>query len=368
MKTKSKKLLFGISAIMLIFTMIAVGCDNGSGGGGGGGNSAPGVTYQSAGSDGSTYILAITPNTAKYTVKEGDDYVLTIKKSGTSDKVSKGTVSSVGADGALELQPKEGSPFNVSISDGKMTAINGPIAIEGGDPVSSPGTLTPQQNNNNNNNDNSGGSASFGSTLKITNAQVYSVSYVGANYTPQFTEFTGSVSNLIYVYWSSGESDYGIKSLSELIDGNPSVSITSGKLNITLGKPKASSMQNLNTSGIPSGITVSATNVNALILQQGFFNNATNPTARLMQGQTDENQGGMVMYMYVDKDVNISGQSTSTDDYGTDITTYAMNLKAGWNSVYSTSSYTETSFQSTIKSGTPPDGYKWVIEQQGYEY
>jgi len=34
---KSKNFLFGISAIMLIFTMIAVGCDNGSGGGGDGG-------------------------------------------------------------------------------------------------------------------------------------------------------------------------------------------------------------------------------------------------------------------------------------------------------------------------------------------
>ncbi|MDR2576037.1 MAG: hypothetical protein LBC52_06295 [Treponema sp.] len=148
---KSKKILLGILAIALVFTMMVVGCDNGSTD-----NNVPttqSVTYQSAGSDGSTYILTITKSTARYAVKEGDSYVLTIKKSGQPDKVSKGIVSEVGDDGALTLQPNNSGSetFTVTVNDsGQMEEIKGTITVgyEEGTPVTAPGIVTPQENNN----------------------------------------------------------------------------------------------------------------------------------------------------------------------------------------------------------------------------
>lgn len=107
------------------------------------------VTYESStDAAGNTYTLTITENTSRaaYTAATGDSYVLTIKKAGTTDKVSKGTVSTVGADGTLTLKPNNSgsSTFSITISNGQITAINGTIAIEDGEPVTAPGTLTPE--------------------------------------------------------------------------------------------------------------------------------------------------------------------------------------------------------------------------------
>ena len=99
-------------------------------------------------------------------------------------------------------------------------------------------------------------------------------------------------------------------------------------------------------------------------IEQGINNSATNPTAYVMQGKTDGDQNGSVMYMYVDKDVNITGKYTETDHDSTDITTYAMYLKAGWNSVIMTSEeIREDSYKTTIKTGTIPAGYNWAVFQ-----
>jgi hypothetical protein len=141
---KNRLFRLAILAIALVFGMAVVGC-------GGGDGSVPiiplpqTVSYQSADTAGYTYILVITVN--GYTAAAGDSYVLTIK-TGTADKISKGTVSA-NNNGALILQPnKSGSDtFSVTINNEQMTAINGTIAIEGnGESVSAPGTVTPQGN------------------------------------------------------------------------------------------------------------------------------------------------------------------------------------------------------------------------------
>jgi len=106
------------------------------------------VSYQSTDTAGYTYILVITVNGS--TAAAGDSYMLTIKKSGQSDRVSRGIISAIGTEGgALTLKPNTSgsSTFSVTINNGQMTAINGTIAIEGNEEsVNAPGTVTPQGN------------------------------------------------------------------------------------------------------------------------------------------------------------------------------------------------------------------------------
>jgi len=138
---KKNNLWMGILALTLVFGMTAVGCDNGST------DNTQSVTYKSAGSDGSTYILTVTKNTARYAAKEGDSYVLTIKMTGQPDKVSKGTVSEIGADGALTLQPNNSGSetFTVTVTgSGQMTEIRGTITV--GDGEGTPVTATRTSN------------------------------------------------------------------------------------------------------------------------------------------------------------------------------------------------------------------------------
>jgi len=143
-----KNRLFGLAipAIALVLGMTVVGC------GGGGDSPVPiipvpqTVSYQSADTAGYTYILVITVNGS--TAAAGDSYVLTIKGTGQPDKVSRGIISAIGTEGALTLKPNTSGSgtFSVTINNRQMTAITGTIAIEGGEPVSAPGTVMPQDN------------------------------------------------------------------------------------------------------------------------------------------------------------------------------------------------------------------------------
>jgi len=148
----NKKLLIGLLAVMLVLG----GCPESEEGVKDDGKDAPKtVKYESTDTAGKTYIFIITVSGSG--VAEGDTYVLTIKEAGQPDKVIQGTVSGKGTDGALTLK-QNGSeePLSVTVNNGQMTAINGPIAVEGGEPITAPGPLTPIVNNNNNNNNGGG--------------------------------------------------------------------------------------------------------------------------------------------------------------------------------------------------------------------
>jgi hypothetical protein len=197
-----------------------------------------------------------------------------------------------------------------------------------------------------------GGDGSLGNTLTITDAQVYSYS------SGQYVKFTETVSDLKYVDVFDSDGRSNLKPLNELIDGNPSVTLTNGKLNITLGNPKNSSLRNLN-SDMPPGVTASTTNVKSFDIQT-ISNNSN--TDQIFQGKPDGAQTGDVAYLYVDKDVNITGKYKLDE---TNEVNYAMNLKVGWNSIFSTINQTgENTYQQTFKTGTPPADYRWIIRSR----
>jgi len=207
-----------------------------------------------------------------------------------------------------------------------------------------------------------GGDGSMGSTLQIINAQVYTRNMYGP-YGPSDVTFTDTVSNLNYIDFFNGE-EFSRKSLNELIEGNPIVMLTSGKLNITLGKPKASSLQNYYNWSEP-GITISTTNVKGFSID-GFYNGTegySNINVSQFQNETNGNYS-YISYTYVDKTVSISGTSSA---YGETVT-YAMNLKAGWNSVILSHKTTvdwttgNNIYETTIQTGTPNANHKWYVD------
>jgi len=144
----NKKLLIGLLAVMLVLG----GCPESEEGVKDDGKDAPKtVKYESTDTAGKTYIFIITVSGSG--VAEGDTYVITIKEAGQPDKIITGVVSEKGTDGTLTLkQNNSEQPLSVTVGNGQMTAINGPIAVEGGEPITAPGPLTPIVNNNNNNN------------------------------------------------------------------------------------------------------------------------------------------------------------------------------------------------------------------------
>jgi len=152
---KNKNFLIGILAITLVFGMMVAGCNGGSTDDIINDIVKKAISYTSVDSAGKTYILIITGEGTGNKGAKGDSYEMIIKENGQPDKVSKGTITEVGSNGGLKLQPgNSGSqPFDVTANNGQMTSITGTITVgEGeGQTVTAPGTVTPQVGNNNNN-------------------------------------------------------------------------------------------------------------------------------------------------------------------------------------------------------------------------
>jgi len=132
----SKKFWLGILVMVLVFGMTVVGCGNDDSTNG---NVPQTVKYEGSDLSGNTYVLTVTEKAdrAAYTPAGGDSYVLTIKKTGQPDKISRGTVNKTSADGTFTLQPSvEGSAtFRIVISSEKISSVTGDIAVDGGETI-----------------------------------------------------------------------------------------------------------------------------------------------------------------------------------------------------------------------------------------
>ena len=180
--------------------------------------------------------------------------------------------------------------------------------------------------------DDTGEDGSLGDTLTITNAQVYALDGDKPG-----SPFNGTVADLKYALIGTPN-----PLLTNVINGAPSVTLTNGKLNITLGTPKTSELSSLDfLAGPVQGITVSSSG--AKIFRFSGFTTSTEWNGGTTVNQRSAN--GSVDYWYCDKDVNVTGKVSSQD--------VAMYLKAGWNSVIST--------QTSIKTGKPTADDKWVV-------
>jgi len=298
--------LLGIAAIIAVIGFSMATCDNGSGGGDGNRKDVlDGTTWISVGTYYNVTLKFNSPNVVMTGANDGKSVYR-----GTYT-ISGNTVTITSADW--------GGPEAGTLS-GNILIINDTTFIKQGGGGGE-----------------SGGNGSLGSTLTITNAQVYSVEY---NDGYQFFPFNSTVNNLkIYNYEDS--------SLNEIIDGNPIITLVNGKLNVTLGTPKISSLKDPT---LPPGITASTSGVKMFQIS-GFTDGPPNAT-NVFQDKWEINEQGRAIcsvdYYYVNKDVKISGTSGTT--------TVAMNLKAGWNSVF----FNTTQTGNTMETGTPPADYRWM--------
>jgi len=209
-----------------------------------------------------------------------------------------------------------------------------------------------------------GGDGSLGNTLKITNAQVYTRRWTGED-SVEFSPFNGTFQGLNYILYQDPETNFVVfKSLTDAINGTPSVTLIGGKLNVTLGTPKTSVLYSIDSMMAQyPGITVSPSGAK-LFYSQGFYDNADDQNKPVVVSQGDGNDG-YVFYYYADKAVNVTGKASQsfTEEDGHTYTytiDFALNLKAGWNSVIST----PTSENSHImKTGTPSANDRWVLNE-----
>jgi hypothetical protein len=68
------------------------------------------------------------------------------------------------------------------------------------------------------------------------------------------------------------------------------------------------------------------------------------------------------MLLYTDRDVNITGTTTETDNGHTYNTVLQMNLKKGWNFMEASTTSTSTTNTSTLKASTAmPSGFYWTV-------
>jgi hypothetical protein len=135
--------------------------------------------------------------------------------------------------------------------------------------------------------------------------------------------------------------------------------ISNGKINLTVPKPGDDDLTPLGTGDLPEGVTVSDRTARVFSLNLEIENGS------ISYGYTSITAAGYeqntVQYTYVDKPLTMKGNYTEI--FGT--ISIDCNFKAGWNTVISTSKVTSSgedmSMTASVKSGSPSDKYKWIL-------
>jgi hypothetical protein len=207
------------------------------------------------------------------------------------------------------------------------------------------------------------GDGYMGSTLTITDGKVYKQAYNGVNGF-EYIPYNGTIPGLNYVRatnYSTLES--GSFPLSSVFNGANSITLADGKLKISLGTPKPAFTSNLTflyLSAIP-GITVSPQDAKLFSLSAISDSSEQNENRNELSLYGFEGSN-KISYMYADKNVSVNGTFTQKTD-GSSITShYSMNLKAGWNTVVTSSAETNNSRETWLKTEKPSaDDNKWLL-------
>jgi len=200
---------------------------------------------------------------------------------------------------------------------------------------------------NNNNN------GAPGSTLRITNEQVY---IYNSSQQLEPLSYTAAVNGLKLLDFNETPVAVNVPF------DNPTVTLINGNLNITLGKPKDSSMIDIDKF-FPNNVKVSTPGAKVFQLELALFNN--NDYILLVREQIYEPDINVIVtisvgYWYCNKDVNITG--TYSFPNGND--TYDLNLKTGWNSLIGTVIKDKNKGTNSfiLMTVMPTADYKWVFK------
>jgi predicted small secreted protein len=194
----------------------------------------------------------------------------------------------------------------------------------------------------------------LGAALALSGMRVYKDEYldhIGYAYVP----FYGTVDGLNTIYLNDDEGERDYFTLDEIFDGTNSVTLTGGNLSINLGTPKSFALKNIMDDfddEVPFNLTIDNPNAKYFTLSSNIYHEDDSKWIECNDGVT---------YMYVDRDVTISGSgSLGGDGWATAVVN--MNLKTGWNSVIQISEETSDSYKVTMKTGVFTGKVKWVYE------
>ena len=153
------------------------------------------------------------------------------------------------------------------------------------------------------------------------------------------------------------------------------VPITNGKFTIELPTPSAAQLGEADDliddmDDMPSNITISEKDVKGVAAE--FYvldaNGSSQEAISLIVGNVDLKGNGTIEsagWMYVDKNVNISGNQNLTEE-GINVTmSVDLKLKQGWNSMLMIMKYSNAGMSINIKSGQPPAGL-WMVIANDY--
>ncbi|WP_461256300.1 InlB B-repeat-containing protein [Treponema sp. R80B11-R83G3] len=196
-----------------------------------------------------------------------------------------------------------------------------------------------------------GGTVYFGTTLTITNEQVYTMNDQGNTVT--YTPYTGNLTL---------EPDTS--------DISGTATITNGKLSFSIGTPDELYAWDVflqSFFSLYSNVTTTDASVKSN-MHNGFYDDQY--TLNKEKTTRVNNTSGIlehVFYIYVDKDVTVKGTGKTTSIYGINMTTtnVSLALRTGWNAVYQkmTATYSSNSISETqTMSLGNPSGINWVLE------
>jgi hypothetical protein len=177
-----------------------------------------------------------------------------------------------------------------------------------------------------------------------------------------YTPFDGTVTGLNYVNVPTsmaGESEDNFMPLNDVINGNRTVTLTDGKLSISLGTPKPSVLLSFDEmkAKYPS-LTINPSGAKGFGLGQIHTGDNYSSTSI---SRYNENSG--VSYFYSDKNVTIRGTYNEVINDRTYAYDIALELKTGWNTtIQTTTQLSDTSLKITVKTGKPTANDKWVLQ------
>jgi len=201
---------------------------------------------------------------------------------------------------------------------------------------------------NNNGNNGSSGNGALGSTLVITNQQVYEA----YSNTSIYTGYTGSDT-------LDSSENYG-----------GTGAITKGKLNFTLGTPTDTFLTTFDAHELATakwkdsnpfvGYDVTVSNPQTKGLSIGVFTTGASELRKYNYNDSGNfHSETYVCYIYVDNDVTITGKGT-TDTWGNN-KDFSLKLKTGWNVVNGTSTYNSNLNTYSVSLGDSSSG-KWFLD------
>ena len=192
----------------------------------------------------------------------------------------------------------------------------------------------------------------LGTTFTISDEQVYVATYNQG--IPAYTEATGN--NTVTISGATGTAS--------IANGKLTVSITAAPT----GLSAISGLTNVDAYPYPyASITASDTTAKFTTLELKAGSNdylSYGNDSFSVSGSNASSTQESVQYVYVDKDVTLTGTGKSTTEDGGTINTnnFTLDLKTGWNAIYSKTSIsgTMTSYTGTVSMAVGnPTNLKW---------